>query len=139
MNERLDEETINYNYKIMELEEIPNYKERVLFMEVDPTHFFKQPNITLSNKYYYNSKLIRKIRKKIKDVPAYLVISYPTPTDITLSTYLNLPILGGNLLKNFHLEKLSHLAHFNIDLTDRYIIKPDGHNKNITAFSNELI
>jgi len=28
----LDEETINYYYKIMELEEIPNYKERVSFI-----------------------------------------------------------------------------------------------------------
>jgi hypothetical protein len=28
----LDEETINYYYKIMELEEIPNYKERVTFI-----------------------------------------------------------------------------------------------------------
>lgn len=28
----IDEETINYYYKIMELEEIPNYKERVSFI-----------------------------------------------------------------------------------------------------------
>jgi IQ domain-containing protein H len=50
----LDEETINYYYKIMELEEIPNYKERVWFLEVDPRRMFKN-SISLTDKLYYNS------------------------------------------------------------------------------------
>ena len=82
----------------MELEEIPNYKDRVTFIEVDPHAIFTH-KINLSTKLYYNSKTIRKLKKKIKEFPAYFIISYPSLVDIKLSTYLKIPILGGNLLK----------------------------------------
>jgi len=38
----------------MELEEIPNFKDRVTFIEVDPNNIFKH-NMDLSTKLYYNS------------------------------------------------------------------------------------
>lgn len=77
----LDEETINYYYKIMELEEIPNYKDRVSFIEVDPSMNFKH-KINISTKLYYNSRALRILKKKIKDIPSYFVISYPSHVDI---------------------------------------------------------
>lgn len=49
----------------MELEEIPNYKERVTFLEADPEKQFKH-SLTLTAKLYFNSKVLRKLKKKIK-------------------------------------------------------------------------
>ena len=92
----IDEDTINYYYKIMELEEIPNYKDRVIFMEVDPKKRFIG-NHDISHKLYYNSEIIRKIKRRVKDAPAYFHISYPNALNAKLSAYLNIPILSGNL------------------------------------------
>jgi hypothetical protein len=104
----IDEETVNYYYKIMELEEIPNYKERVTFIEVDPQLNFSA-KLSVSTKLYYNSKALRKLKKKIKDIPAYFVISYPSLVDVKLSAYLSIPILGGNLNKLMELQKRTSL------------------------------
>jgi hypothetical protein len=38
----------------MELEEIPNFRDRVTFIQVDPNYIYKQ-NMSLSTKLYYNS------------------------------------------------------------------------------------
>jgi hypothetical protein len=104
----LDEETINYYYKIMELEEIPNYKERVTFIEVDPSFCFKQ-RLSISAKLYYNSPIIRKLKKKLKDFASYFVISYPSLVDIKLSVYLNIPIFGGDLHSVLQIQKRTSL------------------------------
>jgi hypothetical protein len=109
--EPLDEETINYYYKIMELEEIPNYKERVTFLEVDPSMNFTH-RINISTKLYYNSKIMRRLKKKIKDFNAYFIISYPSAVDIKLSTYLNIPIFCGNLIKLLEIQKRTSLTLF---------------------------
>ncbi len=92
----------------MELEEIPNYKERVSFIEVDPQLSFTS-RLNVSTKLYYNSKAIRKLKKKIKDFAAYFVISYPSLVDVKLSAYLSIPILGGNLIKLLELQKRTSL------------------------------
>jgi hypothetical protein len=55
--------------------------------------------LNVSTKLYYNSNVIRKLKKKIKDFASYFVISYPTAVDVKLSAYLNIPILGGNIVK----------------------------------------
>ena len=81
----------------MELEEIPNYKERVSFIEVDPRNIYCQ-RFDLSRILYYSSQTLRKIKKRIKSTPAYFVISYPNPSDYQLSEYMGIPIKGGNIL-----------------------------------------
>jgi hypothetical protein len=134
----IDEETINYYYKIMELEEIPNYKERVSFIEVDPQVNFTS-RLNVSTKLYYNSKAIRKLKKKIKDFAAYFVISYPSLVDIKLSAYLNIPILGGNLIKLLDLQKRTSLDQFKFDTLEKHVIDHNNGPHNLTALSDDLI
>lgn len=134
----IDEETINYYYKIMELEEIPNYKERVSFIEVDPQLDFTS-RLNVSSKLYYNSKAIRKLKKKIKDFPTYLVISYPSLVDVKLSAYLNLPILGGNLIKLIQLQKRSSIHQFKFDTLEKHVIDHANGPHNLTALSDDLV
>lgn len=105
----LDEETINYYYKIMELEEISNYKERVCFIQVDPQGFF-HPRLSLTARLYYHSSTLRHIQKKVKDIPAYFVLSYPNPLNIDLAVYLKIPILSASLKVTQLLEKRTQLA-----------------------------
>ncbi len=65
----------------MELEEIPNYKDRVTFIEADPLNLFGV-KMGVSSKLYFNSKSLRKLKKKIRDYPAYFMVSYPSQIDI---------------------------------------------------------
>ena len=122
----------------MELEEIPNYKERVTFTEVDP-HLNFTPKLNVSTKLYYNSKTLRKLKKKIKDFPAYLVISYPSLVDVKLSTYLNIPILGGNLIKLLQLQKRTSLEQFRFDTLEKHIVDHTTGPHNLTALSDDII
>lgn len=133
----LNEETVNYYYKIMELEEIPNFKDRVTFIEVDPNNLFS-PNMALSTKLYYNSKVLRKLKKKIKDVPSYLVISYPSLVDVKLAAYLNVPVLGGNLIDTLKLENRSEVDAFHMTVLGRYKVPVFKH-PNLIFLSDELI
>lgn len=56
-------------------------------MEVDPDHRLPS-NLHTSAKLYYNSRSLRKLQRKIKGVPSYIVSSYPSETDIKLSVFL---------------------------------------------------
>jgi hypothetical protein len=49
-----------------------------------------------SQKLYFNSKALRKLKRKIEGVPAYFVTNYPSEIDIKLSVYLGVPIYTGN-------------------------------------------
>ncbi len=49
-----------------------------------------------SQKLYFNSKALRKLKNKIEGVPAYFVINYPSEVDIKLSVFLGIPIYSGN-------------------------------------------
>lgn len=89
-------ETMNYYFKIMELEEIEGYKDKVLFMEVDPDSRLPQ-NLHTSAKLFYNSKSLRKLQRKIKGVPSYFVISYPSEVDVKMSVFMGVPIYSGNI------------------------------------------
>lgn len=68
----------------------------------------------ISHKLYYNSEAIKKLKKKVKDAPAYFLISYPLEVNIKISAYLNIPILSGNLHTTFHLEKRSFIDSFEV-------------------------
>ena len=61
-------ETINYYFKIMELEEIESYQDRVTFLELNgPENKVKLPSrLNTSAKLYYNTKALQKLKKKIK-------------------------------------------------------------------------
>lgn len=65
---------MNYYFKIMELEDISSFKDRVLFMEVDHENVLPDC-LSTSSKLYYNSKALRKLQRRIKGVPSYFVIS----------------------------------------------------------------
>lgn len=94
----LSVETVNYYFKIMELEEIDNYSERVTFLELeDITSKVKlPPSMNSSQKLYFNSKALRKLKNKVEGVPAYFVTNYPSEVDIKLSVFLGIPIYSGD-------------------------------------------
>jgi hypothetical protein len=99
LSEPLAEETKNYYYKIMELEEIPNFRDRVTFLNVNNHSSFSSDNFTASQKLYYDSKLVRQIKSLIGHSRAYFRISYPSYTDIRMSAFFQIPIFTGDLLK----------------------------------------
>ena len=85
----------------MELEEIPNFHERVTFLNVGRYGVFADKKLTCSERLYYDSKLVREIKRRIGSNSAYFRISYPTFTDVSMATYLGIPILTGDLIKLF--------------------------------------
>ena len=106
----LNVETINYYFKIMELEEIENYSERVTFLELeDITSKIKlPPSMNTSQKLYFNSKALRKLTRKVQGVPAYFVTNYPSEIDIKLSVHLGIPIYSGDFHKINPLRSALH-------------------------------
>ena len=64
----------------MELEEIDDYHERVTFLELNsPENRINLPsNLNSSAKLYYNTKVLKKLKKKIGATPTYLVINQPS-------------------------------------------------------------
>lgn len=98
----LSVDTINYYFKIMELEEIELYNDRVTFLELEDlklTDYALPKNLNTSSRLFYNSKALRKLMRKIQSVPAYFVTSYPSEVDINLAVHLSIPILSGNFIK----------------------------------------
>ena len=130
----LDEETINYYYKIMELEEIPNYKERISFIEVDPHRNFRG-KMSLSHKLYFNSQVIRKVKRKIRDAPAYFVVSYPREINIKIAAYFKIPVMGGNLRQTFELERRSLVQKLGEETLERFVVDNSKHS-NLLAFAD---
>jgi hypothetical protein len=59
LSEALAEETKNYYYKIMELEEIPNFRDKVTFLHFKHHSVFSEIKFNTSQKLYYDSKLMR--------------------------------------------------------------------------------
>lgn len=85
----------------MELEEIDDYHERVTFLELNSSEnkINLPQHLNTSSKLYYNTKVLRKLKKKIATSPAYLVINQPTEIDIRLSVFLGVPIYSGSFNK----------------------------------------
>lgn len=95
--------------------------------------------INISTKLYYNSKTIRRLKKKIKDFSAYFVTSYPSLVDVKLSAYMNIPILGGNLLKTLELQKRTNLSLFKFELLEQMVIDKSIVPHNLTALSDDIM
>lgn len=135
-------ETINYYFKIMELEEIQNYSDRVTFLELqDITSKIKLPSqLNASQKLYFNSKALRKLSRKVEGADAYFVINYPTQIDIKLSVYLGIPIFSGN----YHLINPARSSLFDTRLFSETLpatpcLSIDPKAYNVFQFSNILI
>lgn len=118
----------------MELEEIPNYKERVSFIEVDPKNIYPT-TLPLTSKLYYNSSVLRKLSKRVKEHPAYFVSSYPTTVDAKLSVFTKIPILSGNLIELLKISCRSEIENvFKLPHLDSLVVAPRKYN--IFALSN---
>ena len=95
-------------------------------MDVDSEN--KLPlTLKTSAKLYYNSRSLRKIKRKIQTVPSYIVSSYPSEVDIKLSVFLKVPILSGNLLK-IKTTKSCIENEFEMDVLPCLKISPQEHN-----------
>lgn len=60
---------------------------------------FASNKFSCSSKLYYDSKLIRDVKSKIGNSPAYFRMSYPSKIDINMAAFFNIPIYTGNLCK----------------------------------------
>lgn len=91
----LSNEIINYYYKILELGDVTNYKDRLHFIWPEnhlrfPSHF------STSRLLIYSPKAIKRILTLIKNKTSYIVPGYPSNDDILLSTALNIPLYSGD-------------------------------------------
>ena len=66
----------------------------------------------MSQKLYFNSEVLRKLKRRVKDAPAYFLVSYPTEINIKLSAFLKIPILSGHLRETLKFDKRSLLDQF---------------------------
>lgn len=85
---------MNYFYKILELAEIPNYRERLHFVWPEnhlnfPSHF------STSRLLMYSPKCLKRIKSIIKNRVSYIVPGYPSNDDIKLSHALGIPLMSG--------------------------------------------
>lgn len=91
----LQSEIMNYFYKILELGEIANYKQRLHFIWPEnhsrfPTHYSTTQLLLLS------PKALKRIRTLIRNKPAYIVPGVPSKDDIKLSNALEVPLFSGS-------------------------------------------
>lgn len=104
----LTNDITNYYYKILELGEVTNYRDRITFVESDPRNFYRH-RFENSKKLYYSTEPLRKIRQIVGSCPAYLVTSYPLEEDCMLALYLKMP-----LLSNYHIAQSLNLRESSI-------------------------
>ncbi|EAS06221.3 IQ calmodulin-binding motif protein (macronuclear) [Tetrahymena thermophila SB210] len=91
----VSDDITNYYYKILELGDVQNFKDRLYFIKPEncdtfPFHF------SLSKKLLYSPQALKRIKKLIKGKQGYIVPGYPSNDDIKLATELNIPIMGGD-------------------------------------------
>ncbi len=87
----LSADILNYYFKILELGDITDYKDRLHFVfpenhEKFPSHF------STSRMLLYSPKTIARIKKLIQGKNAYIIPGYPSNDDVKLANELNLPI-----------------------------------------------
>ncbi|EGR31111.1 IQ calmodulin-binding motif family protein, putative, partial [Ichthyophthirius multifiliis] len=91
---QLSSEIVNYYYKILELGDIQNYKDRLHFIYPEnscqfPSHF------STSSLLLYSPQAINRIKKLIKGKQAFIVPGYPSNDDIRLSKSIEAPLMCG--------------------------------------------
>lgn len=98
------------------------------------------PSMNTSQRLYFNSKALRKLRRKIENVPAYFVTNYPSEIDIKLSVHLGVPIYSGDFHKINPVRSALHserLLFQGIEPTPCLPIEPKQYN--VFQLSNVLI
>ena len=88
----LPKEIISYYYKICELGELQNYKERIHF--IWPENFNEFPS--------YSPMALNRIKELIQNKTAYIVPSMPSREDYLIGIALNVPIFQGDLDKTLY-------------------------------------
>lgn len=91
----LSSDIISYYYKILELNGVADYKDRLHF--IWPDNFMQFPNHTsVSRLVMYSPKALKRIKLLIKNKITILVPGYPSNDDVLLSSYLDVPIYSGD-------------------------------------------
>jgi len=97
----LPKEIISYYYKICELGELQNYKERIHF--IWPENFNEFPSYFSTSKLlYYSPMALNRIKELIQNKTAYIVPSMPSREDYLIGIALNVPIFQGDLDKTLY-------------------------------------
>jgi len=78
---------MNYFYKILELADIPNYRDRLHFVWPE-NHLTFPSHYSTSCMLLYSPKCIKRIKAILKARISYLVPGYPSNDDIKLSQSL---------------------------------------------------
>ena len=96
----ITEDITQYYFKILELGDVQQYKDRLYFLrpensETFPSHF------SLSKKLLYSPRAIKRIRQLIRGKTAYIVPGYPSSDDVKLSHLLQVPLMGGDPQNQF--------------------------------------
>jgi hypothetical protein len=92
----LSADIFNYYYKILELGDVIDFKNRLHFIwpenhNIFPSHFSTSRNLM------YSPKAMARIRKLIKNKLAYIIPGYPSNDDVKLATSLNIPLFSGDV------------------------------------------
>ncbi|KAL4447016.1 hypothetical protein ABPG74_013868 [Tetrahymena malaccensis] len=90
----LPHEIISYYYKICELGDIIDYKERIHFIFPENAHLF--PKFSTVKLLYYSPLALKKIKDLIQNKNAYIVPGVPCKEDNLVGMALKIPIFCGN-------------------------------------------
>lgn len=74
--------------------------ERLHFVHLDNSDFFKANNVALADLLFYCPKAMNKIKKIIDGRPSYIVGGFPGLDDIRVALALNSAFLSGNPVIN---------------------------------------
>ena len=91
---KYSKQLISYYYKILDLNNIPNYKMRLNFVNIDLKSYFDK--MSLIDQLYYDSEAQNRIKKLIQGKTTYLYGGYPTMTEVKVAYELKIPILTGD-------------------------------------------
>ncbi|KRX03040.1 hypothetical protein PPERSA_08115 [Pseudocohnilembus persalinus] len=90
----LPQEIINYYYKILELNGLEDFRNRLHF--IWPENHQEFPTHTSTSKLlHYSPKAMKRIRNLVNGKYAYMVPGYPSNDDVKLATELNIPLYSG--------------------------------------------
>lgn len=91
---KYSDELINYYYKILDLNNVYNYKMRLHFIHIDlQSRFDRMP---LIDQLYYDSQAQNQIKKLIYNKTSYLYGGFPSMTELKIAYELKTPILTGD-------------------------------------------
>lgn len=102
----IDQDIIEYYYKILKLQKVQNVRERLFFIQCQLSDKFHR-HLPLCKQVLYCQKTIKKIKKIINNYKAYLVPGVPSLDDIKVGYQLEIPVFMGNPQKHIQLNNKS--------------------------------